>query len=282
MKAKLVVVGGEAKAGEVDLKLPATVGRGREASLTLPHPLVSREHCEIYESNGRLFVRDLGSLNGTFINNQRIEGEAELPVGDLLTIGTVTFRAEYEDQPDTRPPAAEDNKKTSPASGAVAAAAPARVDDDSTQEAPTPPQQEDILADDEFDGFSDLDFDEIDDDLDDDEMAQTMENGPASTVPLAQPLPEPTAPNAETQPLPEPTPPVPLVPPAEPLAPAGQAAPPANLAAPGQPVSLPDPAPPAPQVPAAETPSMPVAEPQQDSDAEEGDDDLNTFLKGLN
>lgn len=96
MKAKLVVVGGEAKAAEVNLKLPTVIGRGREAPLTLPHPLVSRQHCEIFERNGQLVVRDLGSLNGTFINNERVT-EAVLPNGELLTIGTVTFRAVYDD-----------------------------------------------------------------------------------------------------------------------------------------------------------------------------------------
>jgi len=97
MKAKLIVVGGDAKAAEVNLSLPAIIGRGREASLTLPHPLVSRQHCEIYEDNSRLVVRDMGSLNGTFVNNQKIEEPTFLPSGDLLTVGTVTFRAVYED-----------------------------------------------------------------------------------------------------------------------------------------------------------------------------------------
>jgi pSer/pThr/pTyr-binding forkhead associated (FHA) protein len=40
-------------------------------------------------------VRDLGSLNGTFVNNQRIT-EAAVEPGELLTVGTVTFRAIYE------------------------------------------------------------------------------------------------------------------------------------------------------------------------------------------
>jgi hypothetical protein len=43
-------------------------------------------------------VRDLGSLNGTFVNNQRIT-EAPLPAGELLTVGTVTFRAMYDAVP---------------------------------------------------------------------------------------------------------------------------------------------------------------------------------------
>jgi len=103
LNAKLVVVGGDVKTTEIKLRLPSTVGRGRGTTIMLPHPLVSRQHCELFENNGQLMVRDLGSLNGTFVNNQRIT-ESPLPPGELLTIGTVTFRAMYEAQPDSQPP----------------------------------------------------------------------------------------------------------------------------------------------------------------------------------
>lgn len=95
MDAKLVVVGGEAKMSEVQLKLPMIIGRGRAAGITLPHPLVSRQHCEIYEEQGRLVVNDMGSLNGTFVGDQRINEPTFLLPGELLTVGTVTFRAAY-------------------------------------------------------------------------------------------------------------------------------------------------------------------------------------------
>src|SRR5262245_33061281 len=98
LNAKLVVVGGDVKTTEIKLRLPSTIGRGRGTTIMLPHPLVSRQHCELYENNGQLMVRDLGSLNGTFVNNQRIN-ESPLSPGELLTIGTVTFRAVYEAQP---------------------------------------------------------------------------------------------------------------------------------------------------------------------------------------
>lgn len=105
LSAKLVVVGGEVKTAEIKLRLPSTIGRGRGATIMLPHPLVSRTHCELYESDGRLMVRDLGSLNGTFVNNQRVT-ESALPAGELLTVGTVTFRAVYEtDDEAVGPPA---------------------------------------------------------------------------------------------------------------------------------------------------------------------------------
>jgi predicted component of type VI protein secretion system len=106
MDAKLVVVAGETKATEIKLRLPSTIGRGRDATLTIPHPLVSRQHCEIFEKDGFLVVRDLGSLNGTFIDDERIT-ESVLHEGALLTVGTVTFRAVYSDDPNLSAPVRE-------------------------------------------------------------------------------------------------------------------------------------------------------------------------------
>ncbi len=111
LNARLVVVGGEVKTAEIKLRLPTTIGRGRGSTIMLPHPLVSRQHCEIFEASGRLMVRDLGSLNGTFINNERIS-EAPLPTGELLTVGAVTFRAVYDVQEGSSPPAVVANAKT--------------------------------------------------------------------------------------------------------------------------------------------------------------------------
>jgi predicted component of type VI protein secretion system len=100
VEAKLTVVGGDAKARQYDLYLPTVIGRSRGTDLRLRHPLVSREHCEVFEANGMLMVRDLGSLNGTFVGDTRIAEQA-MPVkpGDLLTVGPVTFRAEYRPDP---------------------------------------------------------------------------------------------------------------------------------------------------------------------------------------
>ncbi|MEO8498215.1 MAG: FHA domain-containing protein [Planctomycetota bacterium] len=94
MNAKLIVVGGTTSTTEVKLRLPAVIGRGRSAQVTIPHSLVSRQHCEISESEGRLVVRDLDSMNGTYVGDERIT-EAVLEPCALLTVGTVTFRASY-------------------------------------------------------------------------------------------------------------------------------------------------------------------------------------------
>ncbi len=168
MNAKLVVVGGDAKAAEIKLRLPTIIGRGREASLTLPHPLVSRQHCEIFEADGQLMVRDLGSLNGTYINNQRIT-EAVLPPGELLTIGTVTFRAVYVIDPNLRPP--------EPAEPQVAAAAApvATPVADSSEDL----SEGNIEIDDESEDVAELNFEDFEDlDVDADDVSADSTVGP--------------------------------------------------------------------------------------------------------
>ncbi len=95
MEAKLVVVGGKANKAEVKLTLPAVIGRGRDADLTVAHATVSRRHCMLYEQDGALIVRDNSSLNGTVIEGERIK-EAVLKPGETLTVGPLTFRADYE------------------------------------------------------------------------------------------------------------------------------------------------------------------------------------------
>ena len=96
LKVKLVVVGGDAQSKEVQLRLPTVIGRGRDVNLTLPHALVSRRHAELFDKDGMLYVRDLGSLNGTYVNNRKISSDQRLAPNELLTLGNVTFRAMYE------------------------------------------------------------------------------------------------------------------------------------------------------------------------------------------
>ena len=54
------------------------------------HPTVSRRHCEIFEVDGTLFVRDAGSLNGTLVDDATVQ-EAALKPGHTLTVGPLDF-----------------------------------------------------------------------------------------------------------------------------------------------------------------------------------------------
>lgn len=95
MDIKLIVVKGASKPGEVEVNLPTVIGRSNDVDLPLRHALISRQHCELSELDGVVIVRDLGSLNGTFVDDERIT-EAELRPGNLLTVGSVTFRVDYQ------------------------------------------------------------------------------------------------------------------------------------------------------------------------------------------
>lgn len=94
MDAKLIIVGGKANKSEIGLKLPTIIGRSRDADLTMAHPMVSRQHCELYEVGGLLKIRDLGSLNGTFVGGEKIQ-DADLYPDTEFTVGPLTFRVAY-------------------------------------------------------------------------------------------------------------------------------------------------------------------------------------------
>lgn len=79
---------------------PFTVGR-RDASLTLPCNSVSKLHAELTLDAGNLFLRDLGSTNGTYLNGQRLGQElTQINEGDLVQFATVVFRVGREKSED--------------------------------------------------------------------------------------------------------------------------------------------------------------------------------------
>ena len=71
---------------------PFLVGRHSNAALTIPSPTVSNIHAELQIDGGKLYVKDLGSTNGTFVNGARVEGEFMVMSGDLLQFAEVVFR----------------------------------------------------------------------------------------------------------------------------------------------------------------------------------------------
>jgi transcriptional regulator with GAF, ATPase, and Fis domain len=64
-----------------------TLGRAATNRIVLKDELCSREHAEVFRSNGSWHVRDLNSLNGTRLNSERLTGESELTPGDDVHLG---------------------------------------------------------------------------------------------------------------------------------------------------------------------------------------------------
>ena len=84
----LVVRSGGGRAGEsfVPSGERTLIGRSPECDVFLDDVTVSRRHAELVLSGGVFVIRDLGSLNGTFVNRRRIESK-ELEDDDELQIG---------------------------------------------------------------------------------------------------------------------------------------------------------------------------------------------------
>lgn len=90
--ACVVVIHGEGLGKRIDIGERAiVVGRSPESDLCIPHPSVSRKHCELWRELGQCRVRDLQSTNRTRINDAVVE-EAELQDGDHITIGETILK----------------------------------------------------------------------------------------------------------------------------------------------------------------------------------------------
>jgi pSer/pThr/pTyr-binding forkhead associated (FHA) protein len=68
-----------------------TVGRGRESDIFLDDVTVSRKHAEIVHGDGGYRIRDVGSLNGTYVNRVRVDA-VDLRNGDEIQVGKYRFR----------------------------------------------------------------------------------------------------------------------------------------------------------------------------------------------
>jgi FHA domain len=120
MKAKLIIVSPDVSQNEYEITLPTKIGRGVEAKLKLVHPLVSRLHCELFAEGDQVMIRDLDSLNGTFVDQQRIEEDTAIASGAMVIIGTVMFRVAYgKDAERMPPPAAAKMEKTAATAGTI-------------------------------------------------------------------------------------------------------------------------------------------------------------------
>jgi len=92
MEVKLRVVGGK-NAGQ---ELPVggarfVIGRGDGCQLRAKSQAIAERHCELELAPGLVRLHDLGSSQGTFVNDQRVSGSRDLKIGDQLRVGPLTF-----------------------------------------------------------------------------------------------------------------------------------------------------------------------------------------------
>ena len=73
-----------------------TVGRVEDNQFPLAEPSVSSHHCEIWAKGDDIIIKDLGSTNGSYVNEKQIETnkEATLRPGQVLRLGQVELRYE--------------------------------------------------------------------------------------------------------------------------------------------------------------------------------------------
>ena len=78
-----------------DLEQGAVLGRGDAAEIRLEDPFASGAHARIYPQGNLMVIEDLGSTNGTYLNEELLDGPRPLHPGDRVRIGDSEFT--YED-----------------------------------------------------------------------------------------------------------------------------------------------------------------------------------------
>jgi pSer/pThr/pTyr-binding forkhead associated (FHA) protein len=98
MNVRFVVPSAKDSERSYERKLPIVVGRSDEAKFRVKFDSVSRKHCEIFEKDGGVFVRDLGSTNGTLLDGEMITVAVPSRVrpGGTIQVGGFAIRIEYE------------------------------------------------------------------------------------------------------------------------------------------------------------------------------------------
>ena len=92
-EAALVVIHGLELGRKFDLTRPATkVGRSSKADIQIDHESISRNHAKLINRDGKVTLEDLGSTNGSYVNDEQVSGEFAMRNGDLVKIGRTIFK----------------------------------------------------------------------------------------------------------------------------------------------------------------------------------------------
>lgn len=72
---------------------PIVLGRSQQCDLLIEDEWVSRRHCQVWTENQRIWVQDLGSTNGTYIDGQQIRQIVNLNLGQRIQLGKIILQA---------------------------------------------------------------------------------------------------------------------------------------------------------------------------------------------
>lgn len=93
---RLLVVAAPASGPEpglaIALRSNTTIGRSSECVVVVPDPVVSSKHAAITSRGDRWWVEDLGSTNGTQVNDQYVSAPVAVGIGDEIQVGPARFR----------------------------------------------------------------------------------------------------------------------------------------------------------------------------------------------
>ena len=64
-----------------------SIGRSERSTITLDDSYVSQSHARLFGRDGAWFVEDLGSTNGTFVNDRRVAAPVQVRAGDVVRVG---------------------------------------------------------------------------------------------------------------------------------------------------------------------------------------------------
>ncbi len=93
MVVKLIVVSGKSAGRAIAVKRSKfLIGRAEECDIRPLSEEVSRRHCAIVVGPDAVWVEDLGSRNGTFVNGDRIQSKTQVDDGDALRVGSLELR----------------------------------------------------------------------------------------------------------------------------------------------------------------------------------------------
>ena len=93
MTWKLQAITGEFTGQEINVQRDMLVGRHQDAEILLQSTDISRKHAALLFRDDHIWVKDLKSTNGTFVNGERVEQEQEIELhdGDMLQFASFMF-----------------------------------------------------------------------------------------------------------------------------------------------------------------------------------------------